>query len=52
MADAYVQPAIDPDDLRCDLVRPGDPRFGLIWEHPERMSGQPCFFGTRLLEDQ
>lgn len=31
-----------------DLVRPDDRRFGIIWINPERMSGEPCFFGTRV----
>jgi uncharacterized protein (DUF433 family) len=31
-----------------DLVQPGDPLFGIVWINPERMSGAPCFFGTRV----
>jgi uncharacterized protein (DUF433 family) len=30
------------------LVKPGDPRFGIIWINPARVSGAPCFFGTRV----
>jgi uncharacterized protein (DUF433 family) len=36
------------DALAGDLVRPDDPRYGLIWINPERMSGAPCFYGTRV----
>ncbi len=39
---------MDPGQLAGDLVRPGDPRYGIIWINPERMSGAPCFFGTRV----
>jgi uncharacterized protein (DUF433 family) len=35
-------------DLEGDLVRPGHPFYGIIWINPERMSGEPCFFGTRV----
>lgn len=35
-------------DLSGDLVPPGDPRSGVIWINPERLSGAPCFFGTRV----
>lgn len=39
---------LPPDALVGDLVRPGDRRFGIIWINPERMSGEPCFYGTRV----
>jgi uncharacterized protein (DUF433 family) len=39
---------IAPELLTGDKVRPDDPRFGLIWCNPERMSGAPCFYGTRV----
>lgn len=38
----------DPDDLEGDLVQAGHPLFGTIWVNPERMSGAPCFTGTRV----
>lgn len=34
--------------LRTELIQPSDPRFGLISIDPERMSGAPCFAGTRV----
>jgi uncharacterized protein (DUF433 family) len=40
--------AVPPESLEGDLVRTGDPRFGIIWINPDRMSGAPCFFGTRV----
>jgi uncharacterized protein (DUF433 family) len=39
---------LDPEDLEGDLVRPGDPLFGIVWINPERVSGEPCFAGTRV----
>ena len=40
--------AVQPDDLRGDAIQPGHPLFGIVWVNPERMSGTPCFFGTRV----
>src|SRR5213076_667936 len=40
--------AVGPEALKGDLVTPGDPRYGVVWINPERMSGTPCFFGTRV----
>jgi uncharacterized protein (DUF433 family) len=38
-----------PELLRTmDLVRPSDPRSGLISVDPETMGGTPCFAGTRI----
>ena len=34
--------------LRGDLIQPGHPLFGIIWINPRRMSGAPCFTGTRV----
>lgn len=39
---------VPPDALEGDLVPSGDPRFGLIWINPDRLSGAPCFFGSRV----
>jgi uncharacterized protein (DUF433 family) len=39
---------LQPEDLEGDAIRPGDPLFGTVWINPERMSGAPCFFGTRV----
>ena len=41
-------PTPSPDDLLGDLVQPGHPLFGVIWVNPQRMSGTPCFTGTRV----
>jgi uncharacterized protein (DUF433 family) len=43
-----VKKQVSAESLQGDLVRPGDPRYGTIWINPERMSGAPCFFGTRV----
>lgn len=39
---------VTQEDLEGDLVLPGDPLFGVVWINPARMSGTPCFFGTRV----
>ena len=31
-----------------ELVGANDPRFGLVWANPQRVSGTPCFAGTRV----
>jgi uncharacterized protein (DUF433 family) len=36
------------EDLRGDLIQAGHPLFGIVWVNPERMSGAPCFAGTRV----
>jgi uncharacterized protein (DUF433 family) len=40
--------SLTPDDLAGDLVQLGHPLFGIIWVNPDRMSGTPCFAGTRV----
>lgn len=37
-----------PQDLEGDAIHPGSPLFGTVWINPERMSGAPCFYGTRV----
>jgi uncharacterized protein (DUF433 family) len=39
---------VTPEDLKGDLVLSGDPLFGVVWINPARMSGAPCFYGTRV----
>jgi uncharacterized protein (DUF433 family) len=39
---------LTPEDLDGDLIQPGHPLFGIIWVNPGRMSGAPCFSGTRV----
>lgn len=36
------------ESLIGDLIQPGHPLFGLVWINPERVSGAPCFYGTRV----
>jgi len=36
------------DDLQGDAIQAGHPMFGIVWMNPERMSGAPCFAGTRV----
>jgi len=45
-----VQPEkpLTAEDLEGDLIQPGHPLFGIIWINRERMSGVPCFAGTRV----
>ncbi|MDB5318434.1 MAG: hypothetical protein JWN40_65 [Phycisphaerales bacterium] len=39
---------VDPQYLIGDKIQPGHPLFGLIWINSERVSGAPCFYGTRV----
>jgi uncharacterized protein (DUF433 family) len=39
---------LSEENLRGDLVQPGHPLFGVVWVNRERMSGTPCFAGTRV----
>ncbi len=44
-------PRVEPIDakyLTGDLIQPGHPLFGLIWINLERVSGEPCFYGSRV----
>lgn len=34
--------------LAGDLIGPDHPLFGVIWINRERLSGEPCFYGTRV----
>jgi uncharacterized protein (DUF433 family) len=45
-----IRPAspLTADDLAGDLIQPGHPLFGIVWVNRERMSGTPCFAGTRV----
>ena len=42
-----IQP-IDPKLLEGDKIQPAHPLFGLVWINPKRVSGAPCFYGTRV----
>src|SRR3954466_5049915 len=39
---------IDAKLLEGDRIQPGHPLFGLVWINPRRVSGTPCFYGTRV----
>jgi len=34
--------------LEGDKIQRGHPLFGIIWINPKRVSGAPCFYGTRV----
>jgi uncharacterized protein (DUF433 family) len=44
---SHIEP-IDSELLRGDKIQPGHPLFGLIWINPNRVSGAPCFYATRV----
>src|SRR5439155_7302893 len=39
---------LDPQALNGDQIQPDHPLFGIVWINPNRMSGAPCFAGTRV----
>ena len=39
---------VSAEHLVGDLIQTGHLLFGLIWINPERVSGTPCFYGTRV----
>ena len=39
---------LSPELLAGDLIQPGNSLFGIIWINPQRLSGAPCFYGTRV----
>src|SRR5256885_9506546 len=39
---------VDAEALNGDLVKAGSDLFGIIWINPQRLSGAPCFYGTRV----
>jgi uncharacterized protein (DUF433 family) len=45
-----VHPAspLTAEDLEGDLIQCGNSLFGIVWINPERLSGAPCFAGTRV----
>ena len=42
-----VEP-VDAELLRGDKIQPGHPLFGVVWINPNRVSGTPCFYRTRV----
>jgi uncharacterized protein (DUF433 family) len=43
----HIEP-VDPQLLEGDKIQPGHPLFGLIWINAKRVSGVPCFYGSRV----
>lgn len=39
---------VAPEDLSGDKIQPGHALYGIVWINPDRVSGAPCFFGTRV----
>jgi uncharacterized protein (DUF433 family) len=39
---------VSPDLLVGDLIQPGHPLFGVIWINRQRVSGEPCFYASRV----
>jgi len=39
---------LTPQHLEGDLIQADNPLFGIIWVNPARLSGAPCFAGTRV----
>ena len=39
---------VAPEHLIGDKIQPGHPLFGIVWINRARVSGAPCFFGTRV----
>ena len=44
---SHVEP-IDPKLLEGDRIQSNHPLFGVVWINPKRVSGTPCFYGTRV----
>jgi uncharacterized protein (DUF433 family) len=47
-APIHPETPLSKQSLEGDLIQPGHPLFGIIWINPQRMSGAPCFAGTRV----
>ncbi len=41
-----IKPVL-PEELVGDQISPNHPIFGLVWINRERLSGSPCFYGSR-----
>jgi uncharacterized protein (DUF433 family) len=44
---ARIKP-VAAEYLEGDKIQPGHPLFGIVWINPKRVSGAPCFYGTRV----
>lgn len=40
--------SLTTEDLEGDLIQPCHALFGIVWVNPRRLSGAPCFAGTRV----
>jgi uncharacterized protein (DUF433 family) len=43
----HIKP-VAPEHLIGDKIQPGHALFGVVWINPQRVSGAPCFYGTRV----
>jgi len=43
----HIRP-LPPERLLGDLIQPGHPLFGVIWINRQRVSGEPCFYASRV----
>ena len=43
----HIKP-LPPERLAGDRIQVGHPLFGIVWINPERLSGAPCFYATRV----
>jgi uncharacterized protein (DUF433 family) len=39
---------VEAEHLVGDKIQPGHPLFGVVWINRQRVSGTPCFYGTRV----
>jgi uncharacterized protein (DUF433 family) len=39
---------VSAESLIGDRITTENPLFGLIWINPARVSGEPCFYGSRV----
>jgi uncharacterized protein (DUF433 family) len=47
-SEPLFQRQVPAEELEGDLIPRGSPFDGIVWMNPERMSGTPGFFGTRV----
>jgi len=43
----HIEP-VDAALLEGDKIQAGHPLYGVVWINPKRVSGTPCFYGTRV----
>ena len=47
-AKASTVKPLSSEALEGDQIQAGHPLFGIVWINAKRMSGAPCFAGTRV----